>query len=83
MFNRKTIALTLAAALASASVAVAAPMRSHVLLQQPASSNGFNAYARANSQAGPFYYEPSSGGTVWSYYPGYAPTVSNSQPERY
>lgn len=83
MFSRTTIAFSLAAMLASASAAVAAPTQRHVVHQQPSGNNGISTHERMNSQAGPFYYEPSNSGTVWSYYPGYTPMLSDSQHEHY
>ncbi len=88
MLNRKTIALSLAAVLVSASAAMAASNhhRIHQRTERSvpqgsfaAQQEGFNAYARAQGATGPHYYEPSENGTVWSYYPGYVKSTAGHQ----
>ena len=37
----------------------------------------YAAEPRWQNQAGPYYYDSGSNGSVWSYYPGYVPMKQN------
>ena len=84
MVSRKTIALSFAAVLASASAAMAATTHhpQGVAAQQRADAAAearasYAAEARWHNQAGPYYYEADDNGSVWAFYPGYVPTAHN------
>jgi hypothetical protein len=75
MTSRKTIALSVVAVLASASAAMAATTHTtHHRTNAAAEARATYAAApRSYSQAGPYFYDADSNGSVWSYYPGYVP----------
>jgi hypothetical protein len=84
MVFRKTIALSFAAMLASASAAMAATTHHpHGMAAQPRADRADNARAsyaaeaRRHDQAGPYYYGADDNGSVWAFYPGYVPTARN------
>jgi hypothetical protein len=78
MTSRKTIALSFAAVLASASAAMAATTHPTHTIHHRANAaaearTSYAAEARSRNQVGPYYYDSDSNGSVWSYYPGYVP----------
>jgi hypothetical protein len=81
MTFRKTIALSFIAMLASASAAMAATPHRQAAGRHHGNATeaqaSYAAQARAQNQAGPYYYDASSNGSVWSYYPGYVPINPN------
>jgi cytochrome oxidase Cu insertion factor (SCO1/SenC/PrrC family) len=84
MNTRNAIALSIAAMLVSATAATAAPTHRHHVRHPAADARGAYAAAPAEVRApmGQYYYEPSVGGSVWSYYPGYTDgqTVQPNRP---
>jgi hypothetical protein len=90
MISRKTIALSFAAILVSASAAMAATThpthgthhRADVsdearssYAAEPRWQDSYAAEPRQQRQGGLHYYEGSDNGSVWSFYPGYVPTA--------
>jgi hypothetical protein len=75
MTSRKTIALSVVAVLASASAAMAATTHTthHRTNAAAEARAAYAAAPRSYNQAGPYYYDSDSNGSVWSYYPGYVP----------
>jgi hypothetical protein len=78
MIFRKTIALSFAAMLVSASAAMAATTQRQGAVRHRASTAteaqaSYAAQVRSPTQVGPYYYGQGSSGSVWSYYPGYVP----------
>ena len=77
MLNRKTLALSFAAVLISASAAMAATTHhhhrtvTHHAARNTDSRLSYGEAIRSQSAGGPYYYEPSVNGSAWSYYPGY------------
>jgi hypothetical protein len=81
MIFRKTLALSLVAMLVSASAAMAATTHRQGTVRHHANATeagaSYAAQARLQNQAGPFYYDHDSNGSVWSYYPGFVPIKPN------
>jgi hypothetical protein len=82
MISRKTIALSLATLVVSASAAMAATThhRYETSVQRannPEARATFAAAPGARYLAGPYYYGADDNGSVWAFYPGYVPTARN------
>ena len=77
MVSKKTIALSFAAMLVSASAAMAATTHPRHAAAAAAEAPASYAAASRQGQAGPYYYEADDNGSVWANYPGYVPIARN------